>query len=90
MKSFMLGMMENKMKSFSGSIFLLIFMVAIVVVSFFICVSIAGLMIGSANAWILGGSFSDAWHLAWENKFVAFAWFILFVIINSIPFGVRK
>lgn len=90
MKSFMLGMMENKMKSFPGSIFLLVFMAVVVAICFFLCVGIAGLMIGSANAWILGGNFSDAWSMAWENKFVTFGWFLLFIIINSIPFGARK
>jgi hypothetical protein len=62
------------MKTVFGFIMLLLLAVAF----FFITVSISGLAISTANSWILGGNFSDAWSLVWERKFVVFGWTILF------------
>ena len=62
------------MKTVFGFIVLMLLLVAF----FFVTVSISGLAISSANSWILGGNFSDAWSLVWDRKFVVFAWTILF------------
>jgi hypothetical protein len=57
---------------------------------FFITVSISGLAISTANSWILGGNFSDAWSLVWERKFVVFAWTILFYSPALFSFSANK
>jgi len=74
------------MKTVFGFIMLLLLAAAF----FFITVSISGLAISTANSWILGGNFSDAWSLVWERKFVVFAWTILFYSPALFSFSANK
>lgn len=74
------------MKTVFGFVMLLLLAVAF----FFITVSISGLAISTANSWILGGNFSDAWSLVWERKFVVFGWTILFYSPALFSFSANK
>jgi hypothetical protein len=74
------------MKTVFGFVMLLLLAAAF----FFITVSISGLAISTANSWILGGNFSDAWSLVWERKFVVFAWTILFYSPALFSFSANK
>lgn len=38
-----------------------------------------GLAIGSANAWIIEGTFNDGWHAVWDRWLIATGWGILFL-----------
>lgn len=58
--------------------------VVIVVISFFLIVLISSLAIASANSWIIGGNFSDAWNLCMEKKFIVFGWAALFFSLVAI------
>lgn len=70
------------------TILALLMLIAVVVVSFFLIVVIGSLAIASANSWIIGGNFSDAWDLCMENKFIVFAWAALFFSVVAI--GTRQ
>lgn len=66
----------------SAAVLLLIF--------FFITVSIGSLAIASSNSWIIGGNFSDAWSLCWDRKFIVFCWSLLFLFMIAIPSSFKK
>ena len=75
MRKCILGTTESKMKFFVG-----LFILAVAVFMIFMAtVAFSGLAIATANSWILGGNFSDAWNSVWERKFIVFGWSMLFV-----------
>ena len=81
----MLGMMENDMKIIAP-----LTAIAILVFFFFISIVISGLAISTANSWVLGGNFSDAWSIVWQKKFVVFGWSMLFFSLPALSRNVRK
>jgi len=56
----------------------------VIIASFFAVVLLSSLAISSANSWIIGGNFSDAWTLCMNRKFVVFGWAALFFSIIAI------
>lgn len=64
------------MKTLIGAIAIILFAALAYVSS----VAFSGLAIATANSWILGGNFSDAWHLVWSRQIIVFAWFIIFFV----------
>lgn len=57
------------------------------VVGFFLLFLLwTGVAIGSANAWILQGTFSDGWSAVWDRWLIAIGWTTLFTSIFGIFF----
>lgn len=40
-----------------------------------------GLAVGSANAWILQGTFSDGWHAVWDRWVQSLGWSLIFLAV---------
>lgn len=51
----------------------LLFPLAIIVWAVF-ALLVAGVVLGSANAWIMQEPFSDAWHAVWDRWFITLLW----------------
>lgn len=49
-----------------------------------------GLAIGTANAWILEGTFSDGWSAVWDRWVPALGWSVIFLVGASLLSGGAK
>lgn len=72
------------MKTLIGAIALGI----LAVISYLAVVAFSGLAIATANSWVLGGNFSDAWHMTWSHQLIVVLWFVIFFV--AFRFGSRR
>lgn len=68
-------------------LFGLVATVVVLVVIGFLTLCWVGLAIGSANAWILEGTFSDGWDAVWDRWLPAVGWALIFVAGISVVSG---
>lgn len=66
------------MRKLAGVISLVAMIAFIVLVWSVVVLTVSGLSIGAANAWVLQGTFSAGWHAVWDRPLVAIGWSLLF------------
>lgn len=51
----------------------------IVLIAHLLAFCFGGLAVGAANAWIMQGTFGDAWVAWWDRWYISAGWMILFM-----------